>query len=59
MMQFYIPEVLAVEQIDDEGEKLSEKIFREFEQAKAKETKEWEIYNCSELLDVNIVSRKM
>lgn len=40
MMQFYIPEVLAVEQIDDEGEKLSEKIFREFEQAKAKETKE-------------------
>lgn len=37
MMQFYIPEVLAVEQIDDEGEKLSEKIFREFEQSKAKD----------------------
>lgn len=36
-MQFYIPEVLAVEQIDDEGEKLSEKIFREFEQSKAKD----------------------
>ncbi|XP_061718936.1 NFU1 iron-sulfur cluster scaffold homolog, mitochondrial-like isoform X1 [Cydia pomonella] len=40
MMQFYIPEVLSVEQIDDEGEKLSEKIFRQFEEAKAKEKKE-------------------
>lgn len=39
MMQFYIPEVLAVEQIDDEGEKLSEKIFKEFEQLKQKEKK--------------------
>lgn len=40
MMQFYIPEVLAVEQIDDEGDKLSEKIFKEFEQIKAKDKKE-------------------
>ncbi|CAF4930221.1 unnamed protein product [Pieris macdunnoughi] len=39
MMQFYIPEVLSVEQIDDEGEKLSEKIFKEFEQLKQKENK--------------------
>lgn len=37
MMQFYIPEVLAVEQIDDEGEKLSEKIFKQFEELKNKE----------------------
>ncbi|XP_050665838.1 NFU1 iron-sulfur cluster scaffold homolog, mitochondrial-like isoform X3 [Leptidea sinapis] len=37
MMQFYIPEVLSVEQIDDEGEKMSEKIFKEFEQLKQKE----------------------
>ncbi|CAK1586843.1 unnamed protein product [Parnassius mnemosyne] len=40
MMQFYIPEVLAVEQIDDEGENLSEKIFKEFEQLKTKEKNE-------------------
>lgn len=40
MMQFYIPEVLAVEQIDDDGEKLSEKIFKEFEQLKSKEKNE-------------------
>uniref|UniRef100_A0A2A4J1M5 NFU1 iron-sulfur cluster scaffold homolog, mitochondrial n=1 Tax=Heliothis virescens TaxID=7102 RepID=A0A2A4J1M5_HELVI len=37
MMQFYIPEVVAVEQIDDEGDKLSEKVFKEFEQLKTKE----------------------
>ncbi|XP_028161689.1 NFU1 iron-sulfur cluster scaffold homolog, mitochondrial-like [Ostrinia furnacalis] len=37
MMQFYIPEVLSVEQIDDEGDKLSEKVFKEFEQLKSKE----------------------
>ncbi|CAH2266460.1 jg23607 [Pararge aegeria aegeria] len=40
MMQFYIPEVLAVEQIDDEGDKLSDKVFKEFEQLKNKEKKE-------------------
>ncbi|XP_061379148.1 NFU1 iron-sulfur cluster scaffold homolog, mitochondrial-like [Danaus plexippus] len=40
MMQFYIPEVLAVEQIDDEGDKLSEKVFKEFEQLKNKQKKE-------------------
>ncbi|CAH0720362.1 unnamed protein product, partial [Brenthis ino] len=40
MMQFYIPEVLAVEQIDDDGDKLSEKVFKEFEKLKTKETKE-------------------
>lgn len=40
MMQFYIPEVLAVEQIDDEGEKMSEKVFNEFEKLKTKQTKE-------------------
>lgn len=40
MMQFYIPEVLAVEQIDDDGDKLSEKVFKEFEMLKTKETKE-------------------
>lgn len=40
MMQFYIPEVVAVEQIDDEGDKLSEKVFKEFEQLKTKEKKE-------------------
>ncbi|KAJ8712256.1 hypothetical protein PYW07_005098 [Mythimna separata] len=40
MMQFYIPEVVAVEQIDDEGDKLSEKVFKEFEQLKAKESAE-------------------
>ncbi|CAG9111524.1 unnamed protein product [Plutella xylostella] len=45
MMQFYIPEVLSVEQIDDEGDKLSEKVFKEFEaqilskeEAKSKES---------------------
>ncbi|GBP15878.1 NFU1 iron-sulfur cluster scaffold homolog, mitochondrial [Eumeta japonica] len=38
MMQFYIPEVLSVEQIDDEGEQLSEKVFKEFE-SKIKEKK--------------------
>ncbi|XP_050347987.1 NFU1 iron-sulfur cluster scaffold homolog, mitochondrial-like [Nymphalis io] len=40
MMQFYIPEVLAVEQIDNEDEQLSEKIFKEFEQLKTKEKQE-------------------
>ncbi|KAJ2945553.1 hypothetical protein O0L34_g373 [Tuta absoluta] len=41
MMQFYIPEVLSVEQIDDEGDKLSEKVFKEFEQKlQTKEKKE-------------------
>nr|XP_021194507.2 NFU1 iron-sulfur cluster scaffold homolog, mitochondrial [Helicoverpa armigera] len=40
MMQFYIPEVVAVEQIDDEGDKLSEKVFKEFEQLKTKEKAE-------------------
>ncbi|XP_041981873.1 NFU1 iron-sulfur cluster scaffold homolog, mitochondrial-like isoform X1 [Aricia agestis] len=40
MMQFYIPEVLAVEQIDDEGEKLSEKVFKEFENLKKNEKTE-------------------
>lgn len=40
MMQFYIPEVVAVEQIDDEGDKLSDKVFKEFEQLKAKEKTE-------------------
>lgn len=36
MMQFYIPEVLAVEQIDDEGQQMAEKVFNEFERIKAK-----------------------
>ncbi|XP_049876521.1 NFU1 iron-sulfur cluster scaffold homolog, mitochondrial-like [Pectinophora gossypiella] len=40
MMQFYIPEVIAVEQIDhDETDELSEKVFKEFEQLKTKEKK--------------------
>ncbi|CAB3253229.1 unnamed protein product [Arctia plantaginis] len=39
MMQFYIPEVVAVEQIDDDGEKLSEKVFKEFEELKKKNNK--------------------
>lgn len=42
MMQFYIPEVVAVEQIDDEGDKLSDKVFEEFEKLKQKEKKDGE-----------------
>ncbi|XP_026321559.1 NFU1 iron-sulfur cluster scaffold homolog, mitochondrial-like isoform X2 [Hyposmocoma kahamanoa] len=39
MMQFYIPEVVAVEQIIGEDEKISDKVFQEFEKLKAKENK--------------------
>lgn len=39
-MQFYIPEVVAVEQIIGEDEKISDKVFQEFEKLKAKEKKE-------------------
>lgn len=31
MMQFYIPEVLAVEQVEDEAQKMAQKHFEEFE----------------------------
>lgn len=31
MMQFYIPEVLSVEQIEDEAEKLADKVLKDFE----------------------------
>lgn len=31
MMQFYIPEVLAVEQVEDDADKLAKKEFEEFE----------------------------
>lgn len=40
MMQFYIPEVLSVEQIDDEGDKLSEKEFEKFEASLKQKAKE-------------------
>ncbi|CAD0202662.1 unnamed protein product [Chrysodeixis includens] len=40
MMQFYIPEVVAVEQIEDETDKVSDKVFKEFEQLKNKEKTE-------------------
>lgn len=40
MMQFYIPEVLAVEQIYDEQEKMSDTVFDEFEKLKVKKPKE-------------------
>lgn len=41
-MQFYIPEVVAVEQIEDEGDKVSDKVFKEFEQLKNKEKEKTE-----------------
>lgn len=31
MMQFYIPEVLGVEQIEDEADKISKKVLDDFE----------------------------
>lgn len=31
MMQFYIPEVLAVEQVEDEAQKIANKEFEDFE----------------------------
>lgn len=39
MMQFYIPEVVAVEQIIGEDEKMSDKVFQEFEKLKVVEEK--------------------
>lgn len=32
MMQFYIPEVLGVIQVEDETDKITEKEFKKFEQ---------------------------
>lgn len=55
MMQFYIPEVVAVEQIDDEGDKLSDKVFKEFEQLKTKEKKEWIVHSWIKHIDVYVV----
>lgn len=40
MMQFYIPEVLGVIQVEDETDKVAEKEFQKFEQKIANETKE-------------------
>lgn len=45
MMQFYIPEVVAVEQIIGEDEKMSDKVFEEFEKLKTKEEKKEQLYN--------------
>lgn len=41
MMQFYIPEVLGVIQVEDETDKIAEKEFQKLEQkVKAEEAKE-------------------
>lgn len=42
MMQFYIPEVLGVIQVEDETDKITEKEFQKFEQniSKIEESKD-------------------